>query len=604
MRLNDLVALTTKGVIGLLVFSFIVNLLLLVQPLYMLQIYDRVLTSGSFDTLLFISLLAAGALLLLGLLDAIRAIIASRVAARIEVEVGESALLAAMNAPKASLGDVQPLRDLATVRNFIGGRAIFAWLDLPFAPFFIVILYLIHPHLFWMTLIGALVLGALALANERATAKVGAEASEKTMSAQLVAQSLVRNAETLGAMGMVRNAVGVWGQNAAGSMIALDRMNRRNALFAGISRILRMGLQLAILGYGGYLVINGEMTAGMIFASSLISGRALQPIDQVIAGWRGVTETRRAWQRLKQALSYYENARAFTQLPPLQGALQIDKLIVFPPNVKGANPLLKGVSLDIAAGDCLVIIGPSGAGKSTLARAIVGALKPANGSISVDGADIRNIDPDQFGAHVGYLAQDVELLPGTVSQNIARFDPRKRDDEVITAARKAQVHDLVNSLPSGYDTTLGPGGLQLSGGQRQRIGLARAFFGSPRLVVLDEPNSHLDAEGEQALERAIRSVKADGVTVVVVTQRRGILELADKIAILKEGGLQDFGTKQDVMARQAKAQSARQAAPAPAMRPANTPDSQPSGQPASTMQPVAVRFSPVMTAGLQKLYDS
>ncbi len=557
------------GLGGLMGFTFVVNLLLLIQPVYMLQVYDRVLASGSIDTLVYVSIMAAAALLLLGVLDAVRSVIAGRMGARIEVVAANDAMLAAMSGPRASIGDVQPLRDLQTVRSFVGGRAIFAYLDLPFAPIFIAILWFIHPVLFTLTFVGALVLTVLAFLNQWATTRAGQESSEHGVGAMLAAQSFVRNSESIRAMGMVENVIDSWGQSESRSLGAQDRMNRINAWFSGISKTLRMGLQIAILGVGGYLVLQREITGGMIFASSLIAGRGLQPIDQVIGGWKGLVETRKSWERLQRALAALAGQNRATELPEPVGTLSFHQLVVMPPHNPNGDPLIKKVSAYVKAGSCMALIGPSGAGKSTLVRTVVGAVPIRAGSVRVDGSDIRNWDPEQLGRRLGYLSQDVELLPGTVAQNIARFDPGATDAEIIAAAQKAQVHELIQRLPKGYETMLGPTGLQLSGGQRQRVGLARAFYGSPRLLVLDEPNAHLDADGDAALERAVLLAKADKVTVIIVTQRRNIAEYADAIMILRDGSIEDYGPRADVYARQnarKKSEDERQAAAQAATR--------------------------------------
>ncbi|MCT7378479.1 type I secretion system permease/ATPase [Chelativorans sp. EGI FJ00035] len=562
-----LAATFRQGLMGLIGFTFIVNLLLLVQPIYMLQIYDRVLLSASSETLIYISVIAAGTLLLLGIIDSVRAIMAGRLASRLEVVAGADALLASMAGPRASLGDVQPLRDLHTVRGFISGRGLFNFLDLPFAPIFIGLLYLIHPNLFWLTIMGAIVLVAVAIANQWASTKSMGDAVTGQMNATLAAQAFVRNAESLRAMGMSRNIVRRWGADEALSLAAQDRTNRVNALFAGFSRVLRLGLQIATLGYGGYLVLAGEMTAGMIFAASLISGRGLQPIDQVIGNWRGFVEARKAWKRLTEALTAARTVEPRTHLPPPQGEVSFEAVIVFPPAGEAAGrdgthagePLLKRVSATIPASTCVAVLGPSGAGKTTLMRTLIGAVEPRSGAVRIDGADIRNWDPEQLGQYIGYLAQEVELMPGTVAQNIARFDPEASGETIIRAAQMAQVDDLVLKFPKAYDTTIGPGGLQLSGGQRQRVGLARAFFGKPRILVLDEPNANLDINGEKALERALAVAKSEGITVLIATQRRSVVEKADRIMVLYDGILEDYGLREEVFQRQAeKMQAARE----------------------------------------------
>lgn len=577
-----------SGIFGLTVFTFFVDMLLLVQPIYMLQVYNRVLTSASVETLVFISIMAAGALVLLGALDTIRSMMAGRLAAKMEVEAGADALIASINGPRAALGDVQPLRDLGAVRGFISNRGILAFLDLPFAPIFIIILYFIHPHLFWITVAGAVVLTLLALLNQWMASRATTGVGEQSMGAMLAAQAFTRNAESINAMGMVGNVIGAWGRDEAQSLRGQEAANKINAVFAGISRVIRLGLQMVILGYGGYLVLGGQMTAGMIFAASLISGRGLQPIDQVISGWKGFVETRKAWKRLQIALAQNATSIERTELPAPDGRLTIDQVVVMPPNSPTGEPLLKRVSATIDAGDCVAVIGPSGAGKSTLARTVIGAIKPNVGAIRIDGADIRTWDRELLGRHIGYLSQDVDLLPGTIAQNISRFTPDVADAEIVAAAQKAQVHDLILTLSNGYDTMIGPTGQQLSGGQRQRIGLARAFFGSPKLLVLDEPNANLDTAGDMALERAIMRAKEDKVTVFIVTQRRPIAEKADKILMLRDGAIEDFGPRNDVYERQnQKFKAAQDAQRAAAPTPVRLPQ-----------QIVAGRFGSVVKGGV------
>lgn len=559
---DRIVALVRSGVGRLFLVSFVVNVLLLVQPLYMLQIYDRVLASASLETLLFISLIAGGAILLLGLIDAVRGVLAGRIATRIGVAGGEAALDASLKGPRATLGDVQPLRDLAAVRGFLGGKGILGFLDLPFAPFFIAILYFIHPDLFWLTAGGAVVLLVVAIANQWAAERALGRAGEDAIAANLMAQAFARSSESITAMGMGTAVTRAWGEREARALVQQGSANDLASTFGGLSRVLRLGLQIAILGYGGYLVLAGEMTAGMIFAASLISGRGLQPIDQVIGGWGAFAEFRKAWARLRGALSRAGQTSDRTSLPAPVGRVQIERLVVTAPGTARPEPILKAISAVIPAGECVVLIGPSGAGKSTLARAIVGAVLPRDGLVRLDGADIAQFDPVILGRHVGYLAQDVEMLPGTVAQNIARFDAGADHDEIVRAARDAQVHDLVLSLPQGYDTPLGAEGHRLSGGQRQRIGLARAFFGRPRLLVLDEPNAHLDALGEEALDRALEAARESGTTVVVVTQRKLVADRADRVMVLRDGAIEDYGTRQELMERQAERARAGRTAPA------------------------------------------
>jgi len=524
-------------------FSLVVNLLLLSIPLYMLQIYDRILPSRSLDTLLFLSILAAGALVVLGLLEAVRALDASRVAARLEADLGADALRVSLNSSKNGEANIESVRNLSAIRQFISSRMVFALLDLPFTPLFVAILYIIHPTLFWLTLSGALVLLALAIINQRLTRDGSRRANGQQASAMTTAHSLVRNSDSIHAMGMTDSGIRLWGQHNSESLVQQGSVDMRNAILSGLSRSLRMGLQIAILGVGALLVLNDQMTAGMIFAASIISGRALQPIDQVIGGWRQFATSWAAWTALKSSLlKQEEDTEKSIMLDPL-GHISVHNALVLNPQGGAAPPLLNRVSFELQPGCVLGIVGPSGSGKSTLARLLVGVQPHHSGTIRIDGTEVRNWNPRQLGRHIGYLGQDVDLLPGTVKENIARFAEKPDDLAVLDAARKAQVHALIQKLPQGYDTIIGPGGMVLSGGQRQRVGLARAFYGSPQFMVLDEPNANLDDDGELALHRALAATRAAGITVVVVTQRKQVLNVVDKILRLHSGTVDYFGER-------------------------------------------------------------
>ena len=580
------------------VFSIVTNVLLLVQPLYMLQIYDRVVPSASLDTLIYLSLFALGALAVLGVMEVVRALYANRVASRLDRALGASAFLAALNGPRAELGDVQPLRDLSTIRTLIASRSLFFLFDLPFTPFFVLFMYFIHPVLFWITLAGMVVMVAIALVNQMATSKLDRQAAEALTGAMSSAQSFIRNAETVRALGMTENAVELWGDRFSQSIGASDRVARTNAVYGGISRTIRIFLQIAILGAGGYLVLAQEMTAGMIFASSMISGRALQPLDQIIGGWRQLTEAGRAWKRLS-ALSARNDARVFDiDLPAPVGSLVVDQLVYFLPNAdSGAPPLIKRVSFAVQAGEAVALIGPSQAGKSTLARLIVGAIRPRSGVVRIDGADVQNWDSDELGKHIGYMSQDVELFPGTIAQNISRFEPDAPDEKVIEAAKLACVHELVLGQKNGYQTLIGPSGVRLSGGERQRIGLARAFYGNPRLVMLDEPNANLDTEGEAALERAILDAKQRKTTVLLITHRPSIAQKCDRVVMMRDGQIEQNGPAAEVLRRLQPGQRQPQSAPSNvaihpgAMREAN--QAMPSAAQATTFAASGVMEQPM-----------
>ncbi len=530
-------------------FSAALNMLLLAQPLYMLQVYDRVLPSHSTDTLFFLSLIIGLALLVSGLLETVRSILANRAAARFDVGLSELALRTVVRNGTAGGGNTQPLRDIAALRSLIASKALFAILDLPFAVVFIAIMYLIHPALFVMTLAGAVILALVAIFNQRALARLAKEHGDHSIGAGARAENIARSADSVVAMGMLSNAIESWGAEHARSLASADRSGTINAWFAGLSKFLRLGLQTGILGYGALLVLEGQMTAGMIFAASLISGRALQPIDQIIASWRQLVAGQEAWKRVGAFLEKADRRTQFTRLPDPEGAIEVRELSQ--PNLidPARPPILSRLSFRIEPGESVAILGPSGSGKSTLARMLVGAVSPRVGQIRVDGHDIANWDPEVLGAHVGYLAQEVELLPGTIAQNIARFDPAANDTAIVEAAHAAHAEDLIKRLPRGYDTLIGPGGVQISGGERQRIGLARAFYGSPRLLVLDEPNASLDRVGEKALMRALAEAKKRKVTVVVITQREMVLAAVDKIMRIQSGVLLEYDERDTVLAR-------------------------------------------------------
>ncbi|MEE9313825.1 MAG: type I secretion system permease/ATPase [Rhizobiaceae bacterium] len=526
-------------------FSFVVNLLMLTMPLYMLQIYDRILSSQSMDTLTFLSVIAAAALVVLGLIEAVRAVLASRAAARMEAILGADALRISMANSRLGEADIQPMRDLANIRSFVSSRIVFSLLDIPFAPLFIGILYIIHPTLFWLTLAGAVVLFLLAILNQRLTSEPSATASSRQGAAMLTAQSMSRNAHALRAMGMTQNAIALWGAHNADSLVAQGRVDTRNAVLTGLSRTIRMGLQIAILGVGALLVLKNEMTAGMIFASSIISGRGLQPIDQVIGGWKQIAATWRSWKNLQGTLNSAGDEVEKTILDSPKGGISVEGATVISAAGLSKAPILNRISFAIQPGDVLGIVGPSGSGKSTLARLLVGAQIPQAGVVRIDGTDIQNWDPTQLGIHIGYLGQEMELLPGTVSQNIARLAGQPDAAAVLEAAQKAKVHALIQGLPQGYDTLIGPGGMGLSGGQRQRVGLARAFYGNPQIMILDEPNANLDDDGELALHQAIFAARQTGVTIILITQRKQILNGVDKVLRLHQGNVDFMGTREE-----------------------------------------------------------
>lgn len=531
------------------ILSFVLNALLLIPSLFLIQVYDRVLPSQSLTTLIYLSLVTLGGLLFLGFLDIVRSIYMQRVATLMDRELGPRAFKTSLASSQDATSDIRGLRDLSSVRNFVASRGMANLFDLPFAPLFVLLLYFIHPVLSLLTTGGIVLMVALVWLNEVATRGMSTLAQEKAVQANLSAQAFVRSAETLRAMGMINNTMEAWGRHFAHSSALQNKMGGINAAFSGLSRASRMILQSVILGAGAYLILEGEMTAGMIFASSIISGRALQPIDQLIGNWKPAREAWRAWQRLLLQPKDDAVVSERLRLPEVQGGINVKNLTWSIPNRKGERAtILKRLNFEIMPGESIAIVGPSGAGKTTLARLLAGALKPSDGSIFVDGAEYSTWDPKQIGEATGYLPQDVQLLPGSIAENIARFDLTRSDENVIKAAQKAQAHELIIGLPEGYQTFISATSSGLSGGMRQRIGLARAFYGTPRLLVLDEPNSNLDADGEEALERALAQAKSASITVIVVTHRPTTAQKRDKLMFLRNGVIEAFGPAKATLA--------------------------------------------------------
>lgn len=531
------------------VFSLLANVLMLTTPLYLMQIYDRVLSSFSVETLIYLSIIAAVALCFLGVMEMVRSMYFQRFAAELDREFGPEVIRVALRAGSVGQLDPQPMRDLSSVRAFINARGLATLFDLPFAPFFVIVLYFVHPMLFWLTLAGIFVLLGVAVLNQYGVRDATALASEKSAAANNSAMAFASGAETIRAMGMQRGVIEAWGKNFAEATQAGDRSATLNAVFGAVSRTLRMGLQLAILGVGAWLVLGQEMTPGMIFASAIIAGRALQPIDQLIGGWRNTIEAARAWSRLTTMMARVRKEQPHkTTMPAMRGEISARELTYAPPGATDTSEaIIRRITFTIQPGEAIAIIGPSRAGKSTLAKLIVGALQPTAGDIRIDGTEVAHWDENQFGPSVGYLAQDVQLIAGTIAQNIARFNPDARDEDITDAAMRAQAHELITSLRESYQTQINAVGATLSGGEKQRIGLARAFYGNPRVLVLDEPNANLDTEGEAALERAINNAREAGTTVIVVTHRLPMVTACNRVLALRRGTIEAFGPSQQVL---------------------------------------------------------
>ena len=529
------------------VFSIAVNLLTLTGSIYMLQVYDRVLVSRSVETLLVLSMLALVALALQGALDVLRARMLSRIGAQIDADLSPAVFRAATLLPLAgaSAGEaLLPARDADQLKSFLGGTGPGAFFDVPFIPVFIAGCFLLHPWLGWTAVAGAAVIVGLTALAELAVRKRARDASAVGMKRQVYMDAARRHAEAIGAMGMGAAMLARWRLLSDAARDAALGANDVQADLGGIARIFRIVLQSGILGLGAYLAIQQEISGGAMIAASILASRALAPIEVAIANWRGFVAARQAYARLKTSLVQLAPAAAVALPAPVR-SLQVEAVTVAAPG--RAEPILRGASLDLVAGSGLAIVGPSGAGKSSLARAIVGIWPVQRGEIRLDGASLSQWDRESLGPHIGYLPQDLALPDGTIAETIARFSSNGSSDAVIRAAKSAGAHDLIVSLPEGYATRIGDGGAFLSAGQRQRLGLARALYGDPFLVVLDEPNSNLDADGDEALTRAIAAVRARRGIAIVVTHRPSTLTSVDQVALVMDGTIKRYGPRDEFL---------------------------------------------------------
>lgn len=551
-------ARSTFATVG--VFSLFINLLMLTAPLYMLQIYDRVLSSKSESTLVMLTIVAGGLLLVLGLLEVVRSRVLVRVGTKLDQQLSNRVFSAifSYNLKKAGQGSSQSLRDLDTLRQFLTGSGLNAFFDAPWTPLFIAVIFLFHPLLGFVALGGAIAIFILALLNELITRKPLSEANQENVQANKFADASLRNSEVLAAMGMTPGLRQRWADRHENTLALQAVASDRAGTITATSKAFRLMLQVAILGTGAYLAIQQIITPGVMIAASIIMARALAPVEQAIGSWRQFIGARSAYGRLQELLAAIPEQEERMPLPAPEGRLETEKVVATPPGSK--QVVLKGVSFALEPGESLGIIGPSAAGKSSLARLLIGVWPPASGHVRLDGADIYDWDHTELGPYLGYLPQDVELFDGTVSENIARFqepDP----DKVVAAAKKADVHEIILGLPDGYDTLIGNDGASLSGGQRQRVGLARALYGDPRLIVLDEPNANLDSAGETALRQALDTLKAEGRTTVVISHKPSLLSVVDKMLVLKNGQAEQFGERQEVMSRFTRPVAGQEAQP-------------------------------------------
>ena len=528
-------------------FSFFINALMLVPTFYMLQVYGRVITSGSLTTLTMLTLIMTGLVITLGCLEWTRSRIMVRVSNRLDMLLSRQVYKASFKRALESGGmdaSAQPLNDLTGLRQFLSGNGLFAFFDAPWLPIYIAVMFMLHPWFGWVATGSALLLLVLAFINERLTGPTLAQANKEHIGASLYTTKNLRNAEVIESMGMLETLMERWWNRQKNVLMLQSRASDKGAMISTLSRSFRILVQSLILGLGAYLAVDHQVGAGLVFAGSVLLGRALAPIDLIIGSWKGFIAARSQYARLNAILAKQQAQPERMRLPAPKGDVQVENLSVAAP---GSNiPIIKNISFSVPAGCVVGIIGPSAAGKSTLARALLGIWAPLHGVVRLDGADISAWDKHDLGPHIGYLPQDIELFEGSVSDNIARFalvDP----ELVILAATTAGVHDMILLLPDGYDTVIGGDGVVLSGGQRQRIGLARALYGSPRLIILDEPNSNLDEVGDRALIAALHNIRLSGATLFVITHRTNIVSQLDRLMVMSNGGISLFGPRELVL---------------------------------------------------------
>lgn len=533
---------------GLAAFSFVINLLGLTPALYMLQVYDRVLASSNITTLLMLTLLVLGLYGLVALLELARSFVFIRVGNNLDMWLNQRVFTAAFEQSIRGHGSGNPsqgMRDLTAVRQFLTGRGLLSLFDAPWTPIYIVVTFLIHPLLGVITLVGTIVLIALAWITNVATRKPLADANQAAMLANAFADNHLRNAEVIDAMGMLPGLRNRWyAQNGVvlqQQTIASDR----SARLSTISRFIRLSLQSLVLGAGALLVIDGGViTAGMMIVCSILMGRALAPVEQLIGGWQNMLSAGEAYKRLDALLQASPERGLTLSLPAPKGELLVQNVFAAPPN--GQFNILRNISFQASPGEIVGVVGPSASGKSTLARLLVGVWPARSGTVRLDGADVYQWNKDELGPHIGYLPQDIRLFDGTVAENIARFGTLD-SEKIIAAAKLTGVHDMILRLPNGYDTLLGRQGVTLSGGQTQRLGLARALYGDPAFIVLDEPNSNLDDAGEAALIEAIMQAKNRGATAILITHRMNILKAVDTLLVMRDGQAVMHGARNEVL---------------------------------------------------------
>ncbi|MBI5483277.1 MAG: type I secretion system permease/ATPase [Deltaproteobacteria bacterium] len=542
------------------VFSLLINMLLLSPSLYMLQVYDRVLSSRSLETLWVMTILLLAALAMMGCLELVRSRLLVKSNNALDSAWGPfllSSMLGKAGNPGVS-SYAYGLRDLNTIKQFLGGSGIFAFFDAPWLPIYMFILYLMHPLLFWVSLAGAIIMLLLTIINEKATREPLDAANVAARKASRQVETALRSAETVNAMGMGPAVLARWREINHEAIGLQSFASNRAGIISGATRFFRQALQSIMLGVGAYLVIQDNLSSGVMIAGTILFGRAISPIESAIASWKSLIEARGAYDRLSAFVKSLPDEQVHMQLPPPKGELQLEGVSF---GIRQSNKsILKNIGFTLSAGDTLGIIGPSASGKSSLARILTGIWKPTAGIVRMDGADLSSWSRDEIGPHTGYLPQEIELFPGTIAQNIARMGVPD-SGKVIAAAQKTGVHQMVLSMPDGYDTPIGEGGTVLSGGQKQRIGMARALYDSPTLLVLDEPDSNLDTEGEAALIKTLGELREAKVTTIVITHKLSLLSQVSRLLLMQDGALALYGPRDAVLERMSKPQPTLPSAP-------------------------------------------
>jgi len=527
-------------------FSFVINFLYLAPSFYMLQVYDRVVTARSEMTLIFLSVITVGLYAIMGALEYVRSQVLIRVGNAMDEVLSKRVFTATFeyNLRGGAGNPSQALGDLNNVRQFVTGNGLFAFMDAPWVPIYLVVIFALHPILGWFAVGGTLVLVVLTYITEKVSKNPLEQAQRHAILAGNFANSNLRNAEVIEAMGMLRPMLTRWYDHQAKMLQQQTIASNRASTVNAVTKLARLIIQSGALGVGAWLVVQGKSTPGIMIAASILTGRALAPVEMLIGTWKGFSSARSSYERLKGLLAARPPREVGMSLPAPRGLLTIENAYATPPGGKAA--VIKGVNLMISPGDVVGIIGPSASGKSSLARLMVGVWQAQIGSVRLDNADVFTWNKDELGSHIGYMPQDVELFGGTIAENIARFGPID-SDKVVQAAQLAGVHEMILHFPGGYDTPIGDGGGVLSGGQRQRIGIARAIYGLPPFIVLDEPNSNLDDTGEAALIETVQALKQAGKTVIVITHRMSILQAVDKLLLMRDGTVAGFGERDSVL---------------------------------------------------------